>query len=129
MTKTEFETTKNLLEIYNLERRVAMMKKPGPVINVESDGLEPEIEKIMFDLVEKAQIKATEEGLRSLMGYDEIEKLDAVAASLLADFHGNLSKPDKCFICERSLLSYFNDWYSDGNGNIVHKNCYKGEVT
>ena len=38
------------------------------LISITADGLEPELEMIMYSIIEKIQIRANEEGLEFLLG-------------------------------------------------------------
>lgn len=113
-----------LAAIRELEKRAAIMKEPDPVIKFEVDGLDSELEKIMFNLIEKIQIQAHEEGFDYLLAYDE-NKFDFqdVVLSWAYDYG-----PDECYLCGRFFACRPQYWAFDANGNIVHEICYKGGV-
>ena len=55
-------------EIKLLEAKAKLIEQGKPLIQITTEGLEPELEQVLFSIVQKAQIKATEEGLGFLLG-------------------------------------------------------------
>ncbi len=54
-------------EIDLLRAKIDNSKEEGAMINVNGDGLEPHLEKIMQGIFEKIQIRATQDDLDSLV--------------------------------------------------------------
>lgn len=117
-------------EIEKIERVTDALKRPGPIIQVTTDGLEPELEKVMLNLIEKMQIRASEEGFREMMDYDIFENYNDERYKNSHNCHLWLRvSPDyKCWICGHKTGNNLSNWYCDANGNIVHEICYRGEV-
>jgi hypothetical protein len=115
-------------QIRELERRIAIMEKPDPIINFGIDTLEPEIEKVLWNLIEKAQIRAHEEGFKVLMDYDIFENYNDEKHKGPHNCHLWLRvAPDyKCWICGYKTGNNLTNWHCDANGNIVHEICYRG---
>lgn len=96
------------------------------IIEIESEGLEAELEKVLWNIIKKAQVKAHEEGFKELMDYDIFDN------NKDKKFKGPHNwglwlrvAPDyKCWICGYKTGNNLNNWYCDANGNIIHKHCY-----
>ena len=97
------------------------MKQLDNTINFKSNGLDKELEAILYQIVENARNIATGEGFDYIMDIQGFE--DRKPAQLLG-----LRAPGPCFICGNTMGNFLTNWYCDANGNIVHKNCYNGGV-
>lgn len=87
-----------------------------------SDGLEPELERVMFNIIENARKAACADGsdiLLKLFGPESATKRPRPDLAIW------MRAPAPCFICGRTLDNYMPDWYADAHGNIVHNKCYK----
>ena len=51
-----------------MEKRTAKLNKGDALINISADGLEPALEMVMWQILEKIQIRATEAGSEFLLG-------------------------------------------------------------
>jgi hypothetical protein len=51
-----------------LKARQEALKQGKGIIQITTDGLEPELEQVLYKIVQKAQVKANEEGFNALLG-------------------------------------------------------------
>lgn len=65
-----WETQKLLVDAQTamIVARTAALAKGEPIITITTDGLEPELEQVLYSIVQKAQVKANEEGFAALLG-------------------------------------------------------------
>jgi TP901 family phage tail tape measure protein len=65
-----WETQKLLIEEQTklIEARTKAIAEGKGIITITTDGLEPELEQVLYSIVQKAQIKANEEGFNTLLG-------------------------------------------------------------
>jgi phage-related protein len=68
--KQAFEQQKELVgeQIKYMQAKVTAMARGDVLIKVEAGGLEPELEKIFYEILRKCQVKASEQGLELLLG-------------------------------------------------------------
>jgi hypothetical protein len=58
----------NEAQAANIEAKTAAMERGDAMINITSDGLEPALEMILWQVIEKVQIRANEESADFLLG-------------------------------------------------------------
>jgi hypothetical protein len=51
-----------------LEARAKALEQGKGVIQITTDGIEPELEQVLYKIIQKAQVKANEEGFNALLG-------------------------------------------------------------
>lgn len=68
--RESWDQNKKLLEeqIKYMKIRNERLESGEPLINIETNGLEPELEMVMWKIIEKVQIRATEEASDFLLG-------------------------------------------------------------
>ncbi len=55
-------------QIKNLEAKTKAMQNGDGLIKIDSTGLEPALEMIMWEIIEKVQLRANAEGAEFLLG-------------------------------------------------------------
>lgn len=112
------------IEIAILEERTDRMQNGNTIINVVANGLDAELESLMYSLIQEINAKANSEAMAELYDHENY-----IAKYGPHNYHLWIRAPHPCFICGHRLGNYMPNWYCDANGNIVHKKCYREGVT
>jgi hypothetical protein len=61
-------------QIALINARTKALAEGTGIITITTDGLEPELEQVLYSIVQKAQVKANEEGFNALLGTRKLKQ-------------------------------------------------------